>query len=862
MAAFSLRNDLQRDIFTPQNERLLAVSSVWKASRKRKEAILCAAVSLDSWGKVSLVTVKGLKGNYKLSSCWSATELSLVDGKDAVKETAEFHLHLDKVYQWETNSPVEKRAFITCLWKINQRYLQDRVKFVNITPDILDEVLPWQHCRVSEEQEEEEEGFQELTAREAASVEQLMEESELAMSDAEAFTQVLHVTMANMDQENMQAMMTSELQAEQLLILLDQAVEELGHIEEVLTKHDLLLQSVQKKMENLYRHGALLQHVDHNHRQMCTELCHLVDGLTLSEDHVRVLTKGDLDNKEHVKACTRAVTALSKCNKTPLTAGQRRLQGVAEQLIRFENVRQIFEQRLTQHIINAVMQQGLVKEPQREGETLLKTENFHRQLLEYTPLMSWLRQSSPQVFQRLTQVYAENIGKLFDKQMKDFFHAARLQLLGVKETQKSGAVPCATRDSSSGLVPLRCDRRASGVVQQVLTQLESVCVMEQQFLTVFFSLDSGPKIAESLQFPDGRRGSAVDQAQNCVELKQRMRPHSWGRFSAAGAPPEPGFGEQDCVRAVLGPVETRLWSVLSLCEEVEPLSFLSTLKVARLCLTHQQHNPAASFCCSLLQGALQLGQCSLRRYTESLCKEMESVRALKKARPGILPTVLRLEEFVKEGQTVLGGSEQCWGLDKAYIQLFSTAFHTLDSLSGQSTRCSPLVVKLLNFHRLAGFLGRVGLPKLGPLWEEAKERMAFQVQEYVRAHLGQPFGRLSDFLDGVRRCLAHGVREEEVCFQLAYSKQELRRLTALHSGQEVQRTLEVLHKKTGRELSEAPALLQVVWTAIQQDLEAQYRRFESIVGRCYPGVGVSLESSRQDVQEFFRALNKNAKPGS
>ncbi|XP_064184346.1 exocyst complex component 1-like isoform X1 [Anguilla rostrata] len=862
MAVISLRSDLQRDIFTPQKERLLAVSSVWKASKKKKEAILCAAVSLNSWGTVSLATVKGLRGNYKLSSRWSATELSLVDGKDAVKETAEFHLHLDKVYQWETSSPLEKRAFVACLWKINQRYLQERVKFVNISPDILDEVLPWQHCRVSEEQEEEEEeGFQELTAREAASVQQLMEESELAMSDAEAFSQALHTSLANMDQENVQAMMASESQAGQLLCLVDEALEELGHIEEALSQHDRQLRSVQRQMENLYTYGALLQHVDHNRRQLRTELCHLVDGLTLSEDHLRVLTEGDLEDKEQVKACARAVTALSQCSKTPLTAGQRRLQGVAEQLIRFESVRQIFEQRLTQQINNAVMQQcsqGLVKEPQREGETLLKTAKFHKQLLEYTPLMSWLRESSPQVFQQLIQVYAENIGKLFDKQMKDFFDAARLQLLGSKETKKAGTVPCMVRDSSGGFVPLRPDRRASRVLQQVLIQLESVCVAEQEFLTAFFSLDSGPKI----EFPAGRRGSAIDQAQICAELRQKRRPHSWGRFSVGAGPPEPWFEGRDCVRAVLGPAETRLWSLLSHCEEEEPLSFLSLLKIAQQCLTRQRHNPAASFCCSLLQCAIQHSQRSLCKYTESLCREMESVRGLKKARAGILPFVPRLEEFVTEGQTVLGGSEQRWGLDKAYARLFTTAFQTLDSLPGQSSRCSPLVVKLPNFHRLAGFLGRVGLPQLAPLREEVKERMALLVREYVRSHLGQPLGRLSDFLDGVRGCLAHGVREEEVCFQLAYSKQELRKLTAQHSGQEVQRTLEVLHKKMGRELSEDPALLQVVWRDMQQDFVAQCRGFESIVGRCYPGAGVSLEFGEQDLQQFFRAISENAKRGT
>ncbi|KAJ8390064.1 hypothetical protein AAFF_G00110780 [Aldrovandia affinis] len=851
MAAFSLRSDLQRDVFTPQQERLLAMSSVWKAGKKRKTAMLCAAVSSDLWGQVTLATVKGVRGHYKLSSRWSATELSVVDGKDAVKETAEFHLHLDKVYRWETSSPVEKRAFITCLWKINQRYLQDRVKFVNITPDILEEVLPWQHdvsAGHEEEQEGEEEeererkrGFQGLTAREAADVQRLMEGSELAVSDAEAFTQALHASLAEMDQANLQVLMMSELQVEQLMRLLDEALEEVERIEEALSQHD---RQAQRQMENLHAYGTLLQHVDHNHRQLRSELCHLVDGLCLSEDHVHVLTKGDLEDEEQVKACITAVTALSQCSSTPVTTGQRRLQGVAEQLIRCESLRQIFEQRLTLQINNAVVMQGLARGPQREGETLPKPATFHRQLLRYAPLVSWLRESSPRVFQQLMQVYAENIGKLFDRQMKDFFDAAKLQLLGAKETKKAGTAPvpqdCEAHEPGGGFEPLCSERRVGRVVQQVLIQLESVCVQEQEFLTEFFSLDSGPSIVE---FPAGRRSSAVDQVQNYADLRQKRRPHSWGRFSASAGPPEPAVGERDCLQVVLGAAEPRLCALLSLCEKTEPLSCLITLRTAGLCLSRNQRNPAASFFCSVLHSIIQHSQRSLRTYTVST-------------------VVSRVEEFVKKGQSVLGGSEQRWGLDKLYTQLFTAAFQALESLPAQSSRCTALVVKLLSLHQLAGFLGRVGLPELRALREEAGERTALQMQEYVRVLVGQPFGSLSDFLDGVRGCLAHGVREEEVCFQLAYSKQELRRLTALHSGREVQRTLEALHKKMCRDLGDDPVLLQVVWRAMQQDFVAQYRGFKSLVDRCYPGAGVSLDFTEADMQKFFCAIGGNTKTGT
>lgn len=46
----------------------------------------------------------------------------------------------------------------------------------------------------------EEEDFEEVTLREAADVQRLMEESDGAMQDAQAFTQTLHANLASLDQ--------------------------------------------------------------------------------------------------------------------------------------------------------------------------------------------------------------------------------------------------------------------------------------------------------------------------------------------------------------------------------------------------------------------------------------------------------------------------------------------------------------------------------------------------------------------------------------------------------------------------------------------------------------------------------------
>ncbi|XP_048885678.1 exocyst complex component 1-like isoform X2 [Brienomyrus brachyistius] len=841
MAVSPLRHTLQREIFTPREQRLLAVSFVWKASRKRKSAILCAAVSSEqkASGEVVLMTVKAAKSHYKLNDCWPASELTLVDGIDAVKETAEFHLHLDKVYKWVSSSSAEKKAFVTCLWKINQRYLQDKVQFLNISPAILEEVLPWQHGREAAtpeskgaEEEVEEEDFQELTLREAADVQRLMEESDGAMQDAQAFAQTLHANLASMDQENFQSLMETERQGEQLLSLLDEALLEVTHIEEVLSHYDELLHGVQKQINILHTSSAWLQRIDRNHSQLCSELCQLVDWLSVREEHLQVLTKGDLENEEQMKGCVEAVWALSQGLYPPLSTGQRRLQGVAEQLIRFESVRQTFELRLCRHITNAVILQGL-----REGENGASTEPwkpnvFHVSLMRYKPLMEWLKESNPVILQQLSKVYAENICKLYERQMKDLFDAARLQFCVPKDSKKIGVISalpdsvtsaagCMASVSRSTPVSSYSEGQASMVIQQVLNQLGAVCIKEQEFLTSFFGLNSS---SSTVAFHAGRRSSVVDQTQNSVTREQKKRPHSWIRMSASFEPLEPCMEGWDCIQAVLGSAEPRLCALLSSCEKCA-----------------QQHS-----------------QHSLCTYAESLCREVESPQVLKRTRGGILPFISRLEDFMYHGKAILMGEEERWGLDSLYAKLLKAAVHTLEKLSGSNARSGPLVVRLLNYHRLVDFLEQLGLSGLDKVHEEAKERMMLHLRHYMAMQMGQPLGLLSDFLDGVQGHLAHGVQEEEVGFQLAYSKQELRRVAERYTSREVQRTLEASHRRLNRELADCPRLLQEVWNAMKTAFLEQYREAENLIKKCYPGAGISLDFTEQDLLEYFSTISKDS----
>lgn len=65
------------------------------------------------------------------------------------------------------------------------------------------------------------------------------------------------------------------------------------------------------------------------------------------------------------------------------------------------------------------------------------------------------------------------------------------------------------------------------------------------------------------------------------------------------------------------------------------------------------------------------------------------------------------------------------------------------------------------------------------------------------------------FFDGVVAKVAQGVKESEIGYQMAFSKQELRKVISLYPGREVKKGLEALYRKVEKHLSDEGNLLQV-----------------------------------------------------
>uniref|UniRef100_A0A668A3G3 Exocyst complex component 1 n=1 Tax=Myripristis murdjan TaxID=586833 RepID=A0A668A3G3_9TELE len=797
----AIKHALQRDIFTPNDERLLSIVNVCKAGKKKKNCFLCATVTTERPVQVKVVKVKKSdKGDfYKRQMAWELRDLAEVDAKDASKENPEFDLHFEKVYRWVASSTAEKNSFISCIWKLNQRYLRKKVEFVNVSSQLLEESVPSGESQsVAGGDEDALDDYQELNAREEQDIESMMEVCEYAISNAEAFAEKLSRELQVLDGANIQSIMASEKQVNILMQLLDEALAEVDTIEGKLSSYEEMLQSVKEQMDQISQSNRLIQISNTNNGKLLDEIQFLVNYMDLSKGHIRALQDGDLSSPKGIEACINASEALLQCMNVALRPGHDKLMAVKQQQHLFSELRDTFARRLTNHLNNVFVHQGHDQSStlsQHTAElTLPKHSPLHRDLLRYAKLMEWLKNTHREKYEGLSRTYVDYMTRLYEREIKDFFEVAKIKMAGTTKEAKgkfatlprkesalkqeteslhgsSGKLTGSTsslnkltvqgsnsrRSQSSSLLDMGnmsasdldvADRtKFDKIFEQVLSELEPLCLAEQDFISKFFKLQQHPTITPPL-------------AQ--VNLKDMVRL---------------------MMNKIFQSIETELNSLIALGDKIDSFHSLYMLvKMSHHVWTAENVDPA-SYLSTTLGNVLVIVKRNFDKCISGQIKQMEEVKISKKSKVGILPFVTGFEEFAELAETIFRNAERRGDLDKAYVKL-------------------------------------------------------------IRAH----------FFEGVEARVAQGVREEEVSYQLAFNKQELRKVIKEYPGKEVKKGLDNLYKKVDKHLCEEESLLQVVWHSMQDEFIRQYKHFEGLIGRCYPGSGITMEFTIQDMLEYFSSI--------
>ncbi|KAM9274271.1 exocyst complex component 1-like [Morus bassanus] len=895
----SLWSSLEKDVFNPQKKRLLETIRVWKTGKKKKMSILCVVVDTFRPMQPFLVKVKVDRGEqYKIAYKWPLAELKLVDGKTLnqglwqgawvftsmeinekknnfpgqinyictaclkgkshLQVSLDFDLQFDKVYKWTASSFEEKKTFIRCLWKLNHRFLASSITFVNV-PSCAAEgrQRPQEDRKDTAETESQEElsVYQEMTPKEAADVLKLMEEYEPLVNNSVAFAEQLSNDLHVMDEANLRAIISSERQVTQLMSSIDEALAEVARVEETLQIYDELLGSVKQQMDHIHQENSLLHRIISNKTKLMDEILFLTTHLNLSKEHCDALSRADLSSPSRVKACIAAAEALSGCMNIQLQPGYRKLQSVAEQLIMFETLKQNFESSFISHITSIFELQGNALGQPIDKLSAPSHGLHHEELVPYAPLMAWLRNANPVLFCDLPKVYAQNLSRLYDREIKAFFEQAKTFLLGRRKgsLQESLEKPTAMGSIQQSRWSLPGSREGQEhtldkgmivkqMLEQVLRELQPLCTAEQQFIEKFFQLSQDAADLQELEASTTKGGESMASPEDppCTKPRSQLEEPTTRLLSE-----------------IFSCLEPELRGFLDVCNKVHPFGCLQVLVTLNDSIFEMWGSSSAlpsSFLNTVLGNMLLLAKSSFNKCIGTLCKEIEEAKMVSKMKGGTLPSVSRFEEFVNFSEEVFRTARRRGELDKAHLRLAGSVFSSINSLSSANLKVNTDMVMMENFHHIHCFLCQKKIHCLEGKKREAKQRYSEHMEKYVIKYLGQPLEKLNHFFEGVKARVAQGVKEEEVSFQLAYSKQELRKVIEKYPGKEVKRALETLYRKIHKYLSPEENLLPVVWHAMEQEFIRQYQEFEDLIQRCYAGSGIAMDFTTEDLLSYFNSI--------
>ncbi|XP_051581198.1 exocyst complex component 1-like isoform X5 [Myxocyprinus asiaticus] len=729
--------------------------------------------------------------------------------------------------------------------------------------------------------------YQELNTREEQDIESMMEVCEYAISNAEAFAEKLSRELQVLDGANIQSIMASEKQVNILMQLLDQALAEVDNIEGKLFSYEEMLQSVKEQMDQISQSNRLIQISNTNNGKLLDEIQFLVNYMDLSKGHIKALQEGDLSSPKGIEACINASEALSQCMNVALRPGHDKLMSVKQQQHLFCDLKDSFARRLTNHLNNVFVHQGhdqsstLAQHPAEL--TLPKHNPLHRDLLRYAKLMEWLKNTQREKYEGLSRTYVDYMTRLYEREIKDFFEVAKIKMAGTSKDVKgkfatlprkesalkqeteclhgsSGKLTGSTsslnklavsssnsrRSQSSSLLDMGnmsasdldvADRtRFDKIFEQVLSELEPLCLAEQDFISKFFKLQ---------QLSTLTQGENADDADGTVHT----RPVSEHRHS---------ISEKDMVRMMMNKIfqsiEMELNSLIALGDKIDSFNSLYMLvKMSHHVWTAENVDPA-SYLSTTLGNVLVTVKRNFDKCISGQIRQMEEVKISKKSKVGLLPFVTGFEEFAKLAEAIFRNAERRGDLDKAYIKLIRAVFNNVEKVANESQKTPRDVVMMENFHHIFSTLSSLKISCLEAERKEAKQKYTEHLQFYVINSLGQPLEKLNHFFEGVEARVAQGVREEEVSYQLAFNKQELRKVIKEYPGKEVKKGLDNLYKKVDKHLCEEENLLQVVWHSMQDEFIRQYKHFEGLINRCYPGSGITMEFTIQDMLEYFSSI--------
>ncbi|CAO1376976.1 unnamed protein product [Diamesa hyperborea] len=864
---------LQKDLFDEENERILCVLSVCKLFKKKKISYLCIT-SIKNKNLISICQVKQYdKGVYKKKRSWTLEEVKVVDGRNILQDTHEFDLLLDKNYRWFAANLHERQNFLTVLWRqINKHMITNKAIFKNIPETWL--TVPDSNTKDTtgkandgDDETTEYEEFNALTEREEIELNKWIGEYNYAIGNAELFIEQLTKNLVELDGANVESILatSAEQQVLDLMLQIDSAIDDVETVEKRLDEYEEIMCHIRDAMEKMGEKNAMIEIANSNNIKLLQELDKVVTQLDLPHAHQNALTETDLTSAKGLQSAILAGKALQNAMNSDIDPSLLRLTAVQDQRKRFEKWKAKFSQTISRHLNNLFIHLGndIGDSSSHHSELILPKHNHHRELLAYQELMHWMKCMDRKAYERLTKVYTSSLSKVYERDIRTFFEQAKSLVLKNREDEMNTSVSSKLKGQPAkqtsapvyGILGLNKDQWSTGidanerklfdsVLEKVLTELEPIALSEQLFCINFFKLDTlSPNGGKNTQttLDDDSLTPSKEESSSILPQKRIDRQ----------------INEE--VRRMMGELfgilEVELVNFILNFEKLD--CFYSLYVFVRLNQHVMSAQDAQSFLSMTYASVLVQVKRNFDKFMNTQLQSIQEAKVPKRSKCGLLCYVENFEEFASTTEGIFKKSERRTDLDKWYVKLVDAIFQGINQHSFDHPKTPNQVIKMENFHHMNSQLARLKVSVLDNLKKEAKQKYIEALRSYVTKYFGRPLEKLNLFFEGVQIKVAQGVKESEISYQMAYSKQELRKVISQYPAREVKKGLESLYKKVEKHLCDEENLLQVVWRAMQEEFIAQYNFLEERIQRCYAGAMISLDFNIQEILDFFSEIARS-----
>lgn len=523
----------------------------------------------------------------------------------------------------------------------------------------------------------------------------------------------------------------------------------------------------------------------------------LLNNLKISHDIQKTLLYDNLEENSDIEKFVSVLHSLEAVLNYSPDPSLLTMRCVKTQKEHAFNIKTKFCERFYQHFLNYLnhffsqSSEDLINNIYSHPFSLPTHKVIHTPLNYMVPFMNWLAKNDKSTFEGLNNNYISRSKTQYDKEIRIFFDCAKEKLSDSHSD---------TFDTASG--------RSYDVgnwdefdtnVDKILQALEPVCQAEQEFYTRLFAINGG----------DEANLKTLVNMFHSIETE-------FVEFTNY-------YTQQNGLYSLY--IIVKLSQYLKSCNDTIFLKEIYPEVLLRV-------------------------QKNFDAFMELQLNSIRESKAPKQPKCGVLSAVKGFEQLARQMESLFKCVRARSDIDKWYCDLVSELFKLIDGMEHSKTPTEMICLE--NYYYLHDVLRSLKVPCLEGQKIEANLQYKAALNAYVSRYFGRPLEKVNVFFEGVQSKIAQGVKEEEISFQLAFSKQELRKVLQIVTLKEVRKGLEDMYRRVEKHAFEPDSnLLQVIWREMQDEFLIQYKAIQSMIERCYPSSNLSLPFSIDDLLQVF-----------